>query len=145
MLDRFHAPPTCFDVHSDALGSPSVSALTLSWREPDQIAVQSHANENDAIEAGAYAVAFVTVLESGFVVQRRAHHGSGADYLLSRRGEPGNDYIRLEVSGVARGDRLDSRLRTKVAQLQRGNLGRPGLALVVGFERARVSMQEVEE
>ena len=59
--------------------------------------------------------------------------------------------LRLEVSGMAAGageegsSALRQRLQQKVAQLGRGDLDRPGVAAVVGFELACVLVSGVEE
>ena len=58
-------------------------------------------------------------------------------------GEPDNDFVRLEVSGIARGHGLAGRLQVKVSQLARVDLERPGLAVVVGFEAAQIHVDEV--
>lgn len=60
---------------------------------------------------------------------------------MSRHGEPPNDFFKLEVSGVARGEALAARLAEKVEQVQGGDLNRPGVAVVVGFEAATVLME----
>lgn len=53
------------------------------------------------------------------------------------------DFVRLEVSGVAAGERtLPHRLRKKVQQLYDGDLLRPGVAAVVGFEAARILLED---
>jgi hypothetical protein len=138
MLDKFHVSPQSFEITW-----LKMRHLDLEWAPPQEVHRQTHANELDATETGAYGLAFVTIHEGDYIVQRRAHHGSGSDYLLTRRGEPDNDFVRLEVSGVARGDGLSGRLRDKVAQLGNGDLQRPGLAVVVGFEVAKVCVEEV--
>jgi hypothetical protein len=92
MLSIFHAVP------------PPGTAMSVRW----------DANEKDATEAGAYAIAVAAANHNGFIVRRRAHQGSGADFLMVRRGEPDNDFVKLEVSGIARGGNVGSRLKLKV-------------------------------
>jgi hypothetical protein len=46
---------------------------------------------------------------AGYVVRKRPRHGSGADYLMTRVGDDAEHFIRLEVSGIARGDALELR------------------------------------
>jgi len=78
-----------------------------------------------------------------YVVKKRAHHGSGSDFLMVEEGETDEQFVRLEVSGVGQGEsRLVSRLRNKVRQLEEGNLRRPGVAAVVGFEAATVLLED---
>lgn len=138
MLDKFHISPRTFEV-----AWAGTRHLELVWSAPQEIHRQTHANEIDATETAAYGLALVVVSEGDYLVRRRAHHGSGSDYLLTKRGEPDNDFVRLEVSGVARGHGLSWRLSDKVAQLRRGDLRRPGLAVVVGFEAAKMCVEEV--
>lgn len=138
MLDEFHDPPKVgiLDFGREEQG------IDLHWDPPSSSVRAAHANERHATEDGAYAVAFAVAIECGYQVRRRAHHGSGSDYLLTRVGEPAGDLVKLEVSGVARGSaRLRSRLHQKMNQLERGDLLCPGLAVVVGFESARVLLR----
>ena len=72
---------------------------------------------------------------------RRTWQGSGCDYLMVRRGEPENDFYKLEVSGTGEGN-LASRLKEKVAQGRGGDLDRPGAAVVVGFQEAKIFMED---
>ena len=137
MLFKFHrAPPprTRLSLHWDERRC----SLHLDWTQPDRQALESHANEKDATEAGAYAVAIAAAEHDGYVVRRRAHQGSGADLLMVRRGEPDNDFVKLEVSGIARGGGLENRVTRKAAQVAGGDLARPGVAIVVHFEAAHI-------
>ena len=148
MLDKFHTPPAagCLYVVDTAGKTPTAEhPVVLRWSPPSPQSMNTHANELDATEEGAYAVAFAAVMSRGYRVIRRAHHGSGADYILAREGEPDNDYHKLEVSGVSRGDAgvLARRLVAKVAQVGGGDLDRPGLAMVVGFEAAALLAAEL--
>jgi hypothetical protein len=141
MLHKFHAPPAQGLLDDNG----AASGIQVEWNAPDELLLSTHANELDATEDGAYAVAFATMLSKGFVVRRRAHHGSGSDYLMTRAGEPDNDFWKLEVSGVARPrdtTALRARLNAKLSQLGRGDLARPGVAVVVGFETVQIVMEE---
>jgi hypothetical protein len=57
---------------------------------------------------------------------------------MVKKGEPMNDYYRLEVSGIARinAESPERRLAGKISQLGRGavDLPRPGVAVVTRFE-----------
>ncbi|WP_309890947.1 hypothetical protein [Archangium sp.] len=142
MLWKFHeAPPTSarLEVRDET------RTIEVLWKAPDAQARASHANEKDATEYAAYAVAFAAVhVAAGYTVQRRIHQGAGADFLMTRRGEPDNDFIKLEVSGVARGDGLNTRLEEKLKQVRGGDLERPGVAVVVGLEAARILVGETD-
>jgi hypothetical protein len=142
MFDRFHnQTPAKGSVRLNGEERPA----EFSWRPPTADVKASHANELDATEDGAYAVSFLAAHRAaGYIVRKRAHHGSGSDWLMTREGEPPNDFVRLEVSGIAKNKPLGGRLNTKVTQLGNGDLDRPGLAVIVGFEAAEVVMQEVK-
>jgi len=59
---------------------------------------------------------------------------------MIRKGEPSNDYYRLEVSGMAaiNQEKPEQRLARKMEQLRGGDLPRPGIAVVIRFEDVRV-------
>jgi hypothetical protein len=65
-------------------------------------------------------------------------------------GDDPDNFVRLEVSGMAAGagdeakTALARRLDIKIAQLGRGDLDRPGVAAVFGFELARVMFSKVQ-
>lgn len=127
-------------------------AAALVWPATTDLTRASHGNPLNAIEHGAYAVACAAVgALSGWKVTGRAHHGSGADLLMLRDGDDPNNFVRLEVSGVAAGTgevglaSLRRRMTVKVDQLGRGDLDRPGVAAIVGFELATVLVSEVQE
>jgi hypothetical protein len=65
--------------------------------------------------------------------------------LLRRDDEPADDVVRLEVSGIVGFANAKTRLRKKVEELQRGNLKRPGVAMVVTFQGTpvRILMERV--
>lgn len=139
MLDRYHEvppPPTPFDLRVQG----EEMTAEVDWHGPTDQQHGTHANEKDAAEDGACAVAIATVGAIGYTVLRRTRHGSGCDYLMVRAGEPENDFRKLEVSGTAEGD-LEQRLRRKVTQARGGDLDRSGLAVVVGFKAAKILVE----
>lgn len=144
VLGSFHAPPppptpaVLFhgEVRRDA---------ALVWDAPDPLQQSSHANELEVVRDGACAVAVATVYaEAGYLVRKRPRHGSGADYLMTRIGDDEGNFVRLEVSGTARGDALElrARLAQKRAQLREGRDPGPGIAVVVAFKDAIVRMED---
>jgi hypothetical protein len=144
MLDRFHPappPPTAAHVFHD----DEVHDAGVRWHEPDDRQRRSHANDLDATAEGAYALAFAAAAALGYVVRYRSLHGSGSDYVVTRLGEPENDYWKLEVSGTAEGDdgEVRARLREKLEQVAGGDLRRPGLAAVVRFSEVVVAIRRV--
>ncbi|MFO0760301.1 MAG: hypothetical protein U0359_27715 [Byssovorax sp.] len=140
MLKLYHPappPPTSGVLVRPATETP----VALTWAEPTNQQQESHQNEKDAPEDGACAVAIAAVHELGYVVMRRTRQGSGCDYLMVPKGEPENDFLKLEVSGTGDGH-LSGRLQEKVAQGKGGDLQRPGMAIVVGFKAARILVEE---
>lgn len=112
----------------------------MIWDEPGESALKSHGNEKDATEHGAYAVAIALADHLGFKVIARAHQRSGSDWVMVRKGEPENDYYKLEVSGISRinTQKPEVRLAEKMAQGSRGDWDRPGMAIVARFEDVQV-------
>lgn len=143
MLDKFWSPPpppTPAMVVSDG----SSAFAHLSWTAPDDQQRASHDNELEAVEYGACAIAFAAVhAVHGYVVHRRAYHGSRTDYVIRRRGEHENDFAKLEVSGTARGDehQTSARLAAKVRQAQESPMAGPAVAVVVAFKDAVIKIQ----
>ncbi len=118
----------------------------LRWTPPQQRERDDHANQLKASEDGAEAVAIVTAYRAlGYQTVGRAHHGSGSDLLMRRPGAPADDIVRLEVSGIVGKASSTTRLKEKVAELRKGNLKRPGVAMVVAFSESpvRIRLEEV--
>jgi len=106
----------------------------VRWTRADAQMRDTHANDLNACEDGAAAVAIAMVpMTHGCRVVRRAFHGSGADYLMRAEGASDDDVVRLEVSGISGSSHPSSRLREKVDELRAGALRRPGVAVVVAF------------
>ena len=63
---------------------------------------------------------------------------------MTRAGDDAEQFVRLEVSGTARGDALELRARMaqKRAQLREGRDARPGVAVVVAFADAIIRMED---
>jgi hypothetical protein len=141
MLDKFH-PTAAGGLALDAEPGERGDGLCVAWTAPDESVMASHADERVATEYGAcgIAIAAVSVLD-GFTVRRRLHQSTGADYIMTRAGEPENDFYRLEVSGIARGGSLRARMREKHIEARSGNLDRPYMAMVVHFERAKIARE----
>lgn len=137
MLWKFHAAPRTLGRWEQSGDPVEVEVL---WTEPDRALLPSYGNEKDATEYAAYAVAIAVANHLGFTVLGRTVQGSGADWFMVPKGEPTNDYYRLEVSGLARinPEKPEQRLAAKIAQLQKADLPRPGVAVVTRFEDLRI-------
>jgi hypothetical protein len=146
-LDRHHAPPTEFMLKD---GTARDIRTVVAWKAADDRCRNAWANEIDATEAGAYAVALAAAeLAGGFVAVRRAETGTGADYYIAPADAPAEDIeacIRLEVSGTDRGgaSEVAQRLRDKLSQAAAGASNLPAMAGVVGFRAQLVMLQVLE-
>jgi hypothetical protein len=147
-LARFHAlPPSVLSVQAPARDRK----YELIWRFPASVQLAANANEDDATEAGAYAVGLACVdAHLGLVTVGRTYRRSGADWHL--RPYPvvehpfdidRDDVVRLEVSGVS--DDNDTKIRERVRVKRAQAAARPGAALVavVGFRSPRVVIRNV--
>lgn len=143
MLWKFHTAPQTEGSwqHKAVLTWPGEPVeVVVLWDAPGADVLQSYGNEKDATEYGAYALAIALADRLGFKVLGRTHQGSGTDWLMVRKGEPANDYFKLEVSGISRinTQKPDARLAEKIDQGSGGDWRRPGLAVVARFEDLRI-------
>jgi hypothetical protein len=120
------------------------------WEETTQRERHAWANTTDTTEAGAYGFALAVIELKGLVAVRRAETRTGADYYISAPGSATNDLedcVRLEVSGVDRGDEksIRLRLRQKIQQALFGASSLPAIAAVVGFRARIVALGHAEE
>ncbi|MEA3012441.1 MAG: hypothetical protein QOD42_986 [Sphingomonadales bacterium] len=139
-LDRHHESPAIFQIRDHL----SESAADAVWIAADASLQRAWANEIDATEAGACALALATVeLVRGLVAVRRAETRTGADYYVNVPGAAADDLetaVRLEVSGTSDGSTIviEGRLRQKLDQAAKGNSNLPAMAVVVGFAQLRI-------
>ena len=147
-LDRHHESPKEFSLDCDG----DTSKLSLYWQQSSAYAKAAHGYEHDATKEGAYALSLLCVENHlGLVAAGQAAGGTGADWYITRPenvqidadGFPNLDVpeiYRLEVSGVNRGP-IGGRLTKKTEQLDKPESEIPGIAAVVGFERAAVRIK----
>lgn len=120
------------------------------WEPADQRIQDGWANQDDATEFGAYGLALAAAeLTRGLVAVRRAETRTGADYYLgppNREAEDLETSLRLEVSGTDRGNDavIESRLREKLKQAERGTSNLPAIAIIVGFAALKIVSADVE-
>lgn len=146
-LERHHRSPKQItisdpggDLRADVEWGPVTETMQKGW-----------ANEIDATEAGAYGCVLAAIeLVSGMVAVRRAEAGSGADYYVGPPGAGDEDLetcLRLEVSGLDRGDptNIRARLASKILQANSASSNIPAIAGVVGFLELMVLIAEVPD
>jgi hypothetical protein len=138
-LERFHPPPSKACTLTSGLRE---TAGTLKWRAATAQMRVAHGNEQNATEYGAYVIASAALgsLE-GWRIAGRAQHASGADFVMLPANEDDEEaFVRLEVSGMAKGAdararaELKNRLSAKLSQLREGDENEPGVAAVFGYE-----------
>ena len=145
-LDRHHQSPAQFELGS---GSKSADAW-LKWSVTSERERNAWANEIDTTEAGASACALATTeLVIKQVAVRRAETGTGADYYIGPLGagaEDLEDCLRLEVSGIDRGDasEIRRRLAQKIRQAKMGHSSLPAMAVVVAFRQKTIVLAKVD-
>jgi len=150
-LDRHHAPPQPFTVRLDETREQH----PIVWVPAEAAARRAWADSTEATECGAYALTIACAERmAGLVVILKAESPSGADWYVAppgtgvdTNGDPDLDapgVRRFEVSGVDVGP-VGARLTEKRQQLLRGRSDLPGIAAVVGFQRAIVEMESMPE
>ena len=127
------------------------SATVVEWRPASERERGAWANDIDATELGAYALALAAVeISDGLVAVRRAEHGTGADYYVapvaSGKVDDLERWLRLEVSGVDHGPEgeVDRRLGLKLTQASAGDSDLPAVACVVGFKAKLIKLADLK-
>ena len=117
---------------------------TLRWRRPSLAQKRTYADESEATEEGAVAIAVAVVTDATeYLVVERSVKKTGIDYWLGRRA--GLFEARLEVSGIRRGTQAQIRARMKTKQrqmIQSDARGVPGYAVVVEFSNPIAQINE---
>lgn len=146
-LDRHHTPPTTFVIQD----TKQAVGTVVNWTPTDARTRRAWGNERDTTEYGAYACALAAVeLACGLVSVSRADTGTGVDFYMAPPDASVDDlenHIRLEVSGVGRGDAavVVRRLADKLKQAKKGKSNLPAMAGVVGFPARRIRLAPLEE
>ncbi|MBU0585125.1 MAG: hypothetical protein KKB66_21620 [Alphaproteobacteria bacterium] len=145
-LDRDHSSPVTISIRDNA----NEALAEASWVAAGADLKAAWANDTDATEAGASALALATVeLLRGLVAIRRTETRTGADYYLDVPGTLTDDLetaIRLEISGTASAipKVLIDRLAQKLKQAEKGASNLPAMAVVVGFAQTRILSADLE-
>lgn len=111
----------------------------IAFATPTSQMRRTWADEEYATEQGAYGIAALLVEElTAFRLVERSRKGTGFDYWLSDKGDPGPLFqhkSRLEVSGIRNGTetQIDSRVRAKSRQIGAVPSKLAGVVVVVEF------------
>ena len=145
-LDRHHVSPISITIKR----REREMLADVEWEVTDERTRGALANKIDTTEWGAYACVLAAVeLFDGLVTVLCAETETGADYYVAPLGVGADDieeHIRLEISGVDRGNvaAVRRRLREKVAQLAKAGEDVPGIAGVVGFREQLILLENLE-
>jgi hypothetical protein len=132
-LERQHGQGVCLTVKGLA-----ERRYSLHWPPSNDQQRRTHADEQDATEHGACALALVLSRElTDYKAVRQARKGTGFDYWLGND-DPDLFCARLEISGILQGD--DTEIKRRVAQKKKqtkrsSGTGLPAYACVVEFGR----------
>ena len=133
-----------------------MGSVALHWSPATPRALIAHRYEYDATKDGAYAISLKSIEHRlSLVAVGQAESGTGADWYLqpvdmaeiNESGFPNLDAPnsdRLEVSGKNIGA-IGHRTAAKRKQLKAGVSDLPGIAAVVGFERAMVRIDHPDD
>jgi hypothetical protein len=118
-------------------GDVNERVMTLHRDPVDERARWSHNDAERATENGAYGVSLLALQElTGLTVLLQSRRGSGFDFWLG----PDSGFLfqtglRLEISGIRRGDEvaIRRRLRSKLRQVERSQLLAPAYVAIVEF------------
>jgi hypothetical protein len=128
-----------------------IKEAVVEWTEPDVRTQKAWANCDDATRDGAYALALAAVeITRGLVAVSRAETRTGADYYLGAPDALPDDLeasLRLEVSGTDEGGTsvINSRLKQKLEQANKGDSNLPAMASVVGFKALQIVSEDVKK
>ena len=97
-------------------------------------------NSKYTTEQAAYGIAFLIIQElTDYTVIERSRRGTGFDYWLGKKGDnnelPFQNAVRLEVSGIRKGDdsRIKARIKQKLEQVSPTDGTLPAYIVVVEF------------
>lgn len=111
--DQGHESGVRLDVHGS-----TATAYALVHHEPDDSQRRTYADDEEATEEGATAIAVAVVLDiTEYLVVERAAKGGGFDYWLGS--EIGDFQARLEMSGIRHGSVQEIRGRLRRKQRRR--------------------------
>lgn len=116
------------------------AVFKLYWQEVTDQMLRCWNDSEYTTEQAAYGVAFLVIQElTDYTVIERSRKGTGFDYWLGKKAQtnelPFQNAVRLEVSGIRKGDdsRVKARVKLKVEQVSPTDGALPAYILVVEF------------
>ena len=134
LVDQEHKSGVELDVHGIV-----DSKYELLWNHFEKDLATAWGDHEEAVEYGAYGIACILIsLLTGYTHFERSMKGTRFDFWArkSSEGLPFQDSLKLEVSGIARGDNSEvkQRLRIKTEQIGGSTIKNiPGYVVVVEF------------
>lgn len=137
LTDQGHAPGVEFKVKGDF-----TAVFKLYWQEVTDQMLRCWNDSEYTTEQAAYGIAFLVIQElTEYTIIQRSRKGTGFDYWLGKKGEsnelPFQNAVRLEVSGIRKGDdsRVKARVKLKVEQVGLSDQALPAYIVVIEFSK----------
>lgn len=135
LTDQGHTQGVEFKVKGDFR-----AVFKLYWQEVTSQMLRCWNDSEYTTEQAAYGIAFLVIQElTEYTVIERSRKGTGFDYWLGKKGEsnelPFQNAVRLEVSGIRKGDnsRVKARVQQKLEQVSPTDGTLPAYIVVVEF------------
>jgi hypothetical protein len=135
LTDQGHTPGVELKVNGDF-----TTVFKLYWQEVTDQMLRCWNDSEYTTEQAAYGIAFLVIQElTDYTIIQRSRKGTGFDYWLGKKGEtnelPFQNAVRLEVSGIRKGDdsRVKARVKLKVEQVSPTDDTLPAYIVVVEF------------
>jgi hypothetical protein len=116
------------------------TVFKLYWQKVNDQMLRCWNDSEYTTEQAAYGIAFLVIQElTDYTVIERSRRGTGFDYWLGKKGEndelPFQKTVRLEVSGIRKGDnsRVKARVKQKLEQVSPTDGTLPAYIVVVEF------------
>ncbi len=137
LADQGHAPGVELKVNGDF-----TAVFKLYWQEVTDQMLRCWNDSEYTTEQAAYGIAFLVIQElTDYTIIQRSRKGTGFDYWLGKKTEanelPFQNAVRLEVSGIRKGDdsRVKARVKLKVEQVGPSDQALPAYIVVVEFSK----------
>jgi len=116
------------------------AVFKLYWQEVTDQMLRCWNDSEYTTEQAAYGIAFLIIQElTDYTVIERSRRGTGFDYWLGKKSDnnelPFQNAVRLEVSGIRKGDdsRIKARIKQKLEQVSPTDGKLPAYIVVVEF------------